>query len=47
MNGARVYALPAYEEAFLLLPASYAAGLAIWFVLKETHARPFPEAGTA
>ncbi len=47
VNGARVYALQAYEEAFLLLPGSYAAGLAIWFVLKETHARPFSEAGTA
>jgi len=47
VNGARVYALPAYEEAFLLLPASYAAGLAIWFVLKETHARPFAEQGAS
>ena len=44
VNGARVYALPAYEEAFLLLPATYAAGLLIWLALKETHARPFAEA---
>lgn len=47
VNGARVYGLPAYEEAFLLLPAAYAAGLLIWLMLKETHARPFAEPGAA
>ncbi|MDE0718885.1 MAG: MFS transporter, partial [Rhodospirillaceae bacterium] len=46
VNGARVYALPAYEGAFLLLPATYAAGLLIWLALKETHARPFAEPAT-
>ena len=43
VNGARVYDLSAYENAFLLLPGAYAAGLLIWFALKETHARPFSE----
>lgn len=43
VNGARVYAPAAYEEAFLLLPAAYAAGLLIWLALKETHARQFAE----
>lgn len=47
VNGARVYALPAYEEAFLLLPASYAVGLLIWLALKESHARPFAEQGAS
>ena len=41
VNGARVYALSAYEGAFLLLPGCYLMGLLIWFALKETHGRPF------
>ena len=42
-NGARVYAVSAYENAFLLLPGCYLIGLVIWLTLKETHARPFAE----
>ncbi len=41
VNGARVYAVAAYEDAFLLLPGAYAAGLLVWLALRETHARPF------
>lgn len=43
VNGARVYAVAAYQEAFLLLPACYLAGLLVWLALRETHARPFSE----
>ena len=39
-NGARVYALAAYQEAFLLLPGCYLAGLLVWLALKETGGRP-------
>ena len=41
VNGARVYALDAYQEAFLLLPGCYLLGLMMWLTLKETHGRPF------
>ena len=41
VNGARVYTLAAYQEAFLLLPCCYLAGLLMWLVLKESHGRPF------
>ena len=47
VNGARVYAVSAYQDAFLLLPACYLAGLLVWLALKETNARPFAEQGAA
>ncbi len=44
IRGARVYALAAYQEAFLVLPACFAGGIVVWLLLKETHAEPFAEA---
>ncbi|MDE0702934.1 MAG: MFS transporter [Rhodospirillaceae bacterium] len=47
VSGARVYAVAAYENAFLLLPGAFAAGLLVWLALRETHARPFSGPGAA
>jgi len=41
VNGARVYGLAAYQDAFLILPASFAASIIVWLFLKETYARPY------
>lgn len=43
VNGARVYGLAAYQDAFLLLPCCFFGGIVVWLLLKETHARPFTE----
>lgn len=40
VNGARVYGLAAYQDAFLILPASFAASTIVWLFLKETYGRP-------
>lgn len=47
IDGARVYALTAYQDAFLLLPGSYLLGILMWLALKETHGRPYTEPGAA
>ena len=43
VNGARVYALSAYRDAFVLLPGCFLLGILVWLALKETHGRPFAE----
>ena len=43
VNGARVYALSAYRDAFMLLPGCFLFGILVWLALKETHGRPFVE----
>ncbi|MEQ8816984.1 MAG: MFS transporter [Thalassobaculum sp.] len=41
--GARIYSLPAYEGAFLILPVTCAWGVLITLFIRETGARPFEE----
>lgn len=45
LNGARVYGLPAYHSAFLVLPAVCVTGVLITLFLRETRAVPFAERG--
>ena len=41
VEGARVYGLAAYQDAFLILPACFAGSIVLWLFLKETYARPY------
>ncbi len=38
--GARVYSIPAYDSAFLLLPALYVAAILLALMVRETYCRP-------
>ena len=40
VDGVRVYSLEAYQNAFLVLPASCAAALVLALMVRETHGKP-------